>query len=79
MKNKILRHLVIGIVVWLVPFVTSFGLFDRTGKPNVNTDLIKSIVVVISSFAGTYAGVKYFKAAYQQFMRIHCFKILARV
>lgn len=59
--NKVIRLLLLGFLIWLVPFITSFAFFDRTGKPMINYDLFKSIMIVISSLVGSYAIIRYFK------------------
>lgn len=60
-NNKIIRLLLLGFLIWLVPFITSFAFFDRSGKPMINYDLFKSMMIVISSLVGCYAIIRYFR------------------
>ena len=69
MKNKIVRLLMLGFVMWFVPFIVSFGFFDRSGKPNIDYDLFKSIMIVVSSTVGGYAMVRYFKTTTHNFFK----------
>ncbi len=54
MKNKWVRLFVFGSLVWLIPFVVSFGFYDQSGKLTVSDDLFKSSMIVISSLVGCY-------------------------
>jgi hypothetical protein len=54
-KRKSLRLLVLGFLTWVIPFVTSFGFYDRTGNLNVSYGFFKSVMVVLSSVTGMYA------------------------
>ena len=67
--NKILRLLLLGFLIWLIPFVTSFGFFDRSGKLSINYDLFKSIMIVISSLVGCYAIIRYYKSVHHNFAK----------
>lgn len=69
MKNNFLRLGALGVLVWLVPFIIAFGFFDSSGKPAINDDLFKSIMIVISSVVGGYAIIRYFKSIQGNFMR----------
>jgi hypothetical protein len=68
-SNKILRLLILGFVMWLVPFLVSFGFFDRSGKVNINYDLFKSIMIVVSSLVGGYALIRHFRTINGNFLR----------
>ena len=52
MKNKTLTILLLGILIWLVPFVISMFFFDRSGQLTISEDLFKSIMIVVSSLIG---------------------------
>lgn len=69
MKNKIIRLLVSGVLIWLIPFVVSFAFFDRSGKPIIDYDLFKSIMIVVSSVVGGYAIIRYFKVIAENFTK----------
>ena len=52
MNNKKLRLIILGFVTWLVPFLVSFGFYDRAGNLNVAYGLFKSAMVVVSAITG---------------------------
>jgi len=52
--SKSLRIVVLGFVTWLVPYIVSFGFYDRSGNLNVSYGLFKSVMVVLSSITGMY-------------------------
>jgi hypothetical protein len=69
MKNKLLRLFVLGFVTWFIPFVVSFGFYDRTGNLNVTYGLFKCVMVVVSSVIGMVALSFHFKFIQKNFMR----------
>lgn len=69
MKNKSIRLIVLGFLIWLIPFVISLGFFDSSGKSIINYDLFKSIMIVVSSFVSGYAIVKHFRAVAGNFTK----------
>jgi hypothetical protein len=46
-----------GVVVWLVPFVISFGLYTPDGQPRFSEDLFESVMAV--SLTGITAAMAY--------------------
>lgn len=52
-----LRVMSLGVVTWLVPFVTSVLLMDRTGAPRISVDLFKSLMVVVGTGVGAWCLV----------------------
>lgn len=46
-----------GVVVWLVPFVISLGLYTADGQPRFSEDLFESVMAV--SLAATTAAMAY--------------------
>lgn len=61
MTKKIIRIAWMGAVIWLVPFMVSFGFFDSTGKLTITKELFKSIMIVASSLTGALMLYHYFK------------------
>jgi hypothetical protein len=53
-KNKSLRLILLGFIIWLVPFIASFGFYDRTGNLNVSYGFFKCVMIVVSSITGMY-------------------------
>jgi hypothetical protein len=54
MKNRSIRLIVLGFITWLVPFIVSFGFYDRTGDLNVTYGLFKCVMIVVSSLTGMW-------------------------
>ena len=50
-----------GAVIWLIPFLVSFGFFDGNGKLAVSKELFKSVMMVISAVVGCLMLYRYFK------------------
>ena len=58
-----------GLVIWLIPFVIAFGFYDRSGQLTISYDLFKSLMIVISSIAGCFMIVRYFRNIQKDFVR----------
>lgn len=51
---KIFRLAGMGLLLWLVPFAASLGLYDRAGRLTVSYDLFRSVIAVsFSSFTSS--------------------------
>jgi hypothetical protein len=68
-KNKSLRLVLLGFITWLVPFVASFGFYDRLGNLNVSYGFFKSVMVVISSITGMFVLFYHLKLIHTNYMR----------
>jgi hypothetical protein len=68
-KNYIIRLLLTGTLIWVVPFVISFAFYDRSGKLNVNYDFFKSFMIVVSSLTSMYALARYFRSVNGNYLR----------
>jgi hypothetical protein len=69
-KNKILRLVSLGVVIWLVPFTISFGFYDSTGTLTVSYALFKCLMIVTSSLISSYALLRYYKFVRQEFLKV---------
>jgi uncharacterized membrane protein YpjA len=58
-----------GILIWVVPFLASFAFYDRMGKLSVSEDGFKSIMVVISTSVGMYALGSHFRSIKNNYFR----------
>jgi hypothetical protein len=58
-----------GFITWLIPFVASFGFYDRAGNLNVSYGMFKSVMVVVSSITGMYLLNQHMKLIQSNFMR----------
>jgi hypothetical protein len=68
-KNKILRIVLLGALVWVVPFVVAFGFYDRSGQLTVSYGLFKCVMIVVSSLTSCYALLRHYKFIRQDFFR----------
>jgi hypothetical protein len=69
LKNKSFRIVMMGILIWVVPFLASFAFYDRTGKLSVSEDVFKSIMIVMSTSVGMYALGSHFKSITNKYFR----------
>ncbi len=61
MKNKYLRSVLYGFLVWLIPFVASIFFYTREGGLTIDVFLFKTIMIVIGSISAAFLLVFYFK------------------
>jgi hypothetical protein len=54
-RNKTIRLVLLGLLTWVVPFVVSFGFYDRTGNLNVSYGLFKCVMIIVLSITGMFA------------------------
>jgi hypothetical protein len=72
-RHKSIRIVLFGILIWLVPFITGFIFYDRSGKLNVSEDFFKSAMILISSLTGMYALQRYFRLVEKSYFQgRHC-------
>lgn len=69
MKNNFVRLLLLGLLVWVVPFVAAFGFYDSAGKLTTSHDLFKSSMIVIATFVAAFGLYRYFRKVNSDFMR----------
>jgi hypothetical protein len=67
--KKIGRLIFLGVIVWVIPFVLSFGFYDSKGNLATSYDLFKSSMIVISSIVGCFLLYRYFRAVTTDFVR----------
>ena len=67
--NKLTHIILLGILIWLVPFISAFGFYDRSGNLNIDYDLFKSIMIVISAIVSSYAILRYYRFVQVNFIR----------
>ncbi len=41
------RLIGMGLLIWLVPFASSLGWYDKAGKPMISSDLLRAIIRVV--------------------------------
>jgi hypothetical protein len=68
-KNKTLRIVALGILIWIVPFVVAFGFYDRSGQLTTSYGLFKCVMIVVSSMTSSYALLRHYKFVRQNFFR----------
>jgi hypothetical protein len=69
MKNKWIRLFLLGMLIWIVPFVSAFAFYDSSGNLSVSYDLFKSSMIVVSSLTASYALLRYFQHVFSDFIR----------
>jgi hypothetical protein len=69
MNRKIIRIILLGILIWIIPFITGFAFYDRSGNLTINYDLFKSIMIVVSSVVSSYAILRHYKSITENFIR----------
>lgn len=62
------RGLVYGLLTWIVPFVSSWGLYSRDGQPLYDIFLIKTLLLVVFSAFGAVLLVSYFSRVQERFL-----------
>jgi hypothetical protein len=55
------KMLLLGFVVWLVPFLAAFAFYTPKGELMVDETFFKSLMIVIGSFSGGLAAIYYFR------------------
>ncbi len=59
--NKYLKIGMLGLISWLVPFITGFFFFKPDGTMAVSMTFFKTIMIVESTALGCFLLYKYFK------------------
>ncbi|EPG75115.1 hypothetical protein LEP1GSC058_0134 [Leptospira fainei serovar Hurstbridge str. BUT 6] len=54
MKNIIIRVLLFGFLVWLIPFVIAFGFYSPDGKLQTDIFLFKTVMILVGNATGCY-------------------------
>ena len=65
----ILKWLGFGFLTWLIPFLVSFGFYDRSGNLTTSEDLFKSVMIVVSSVVGGWVLYHLFKGVKGSFVK----------
>lgn len=58
--NKLIKIILYGIIIWLVPFIASFAFVDSGGNYTIPETFFKSIMVVAGALTGVVLSVSYF-------------------
>lgn len=66
--NKTVKLLLLGLLIWIVPFIAAFFFFDKTGQIAVDMYLFKTIMILIGGLTGAFAIVVYFKKVQSGFL-----------
>ncbi|MGE0590663.1 MAG: hypothetical protein AB7O48_18930 [Cyclobacteriaceae bacterium] len=64
-----LKWLGLGFLTWLIPFIVSFGFYDRSGSLATSEDLFKSVMIVVSSVVGGWVLFSLFKGVKDSFVK----------
>ncbi len=59
--NKLIRNILYGFLVWLIPFVASIFFYSKEGGLTIDVFLFKSIMIVIGSITAAFLLISYFK------------------
>jgi hypothetical protein len=68
--NKLLKMLLYGLFLWLVPFIAAFPFVDAMGNYTIPETFFKSIMVVVGAFAGVVLSVRYFSSVKKDFFGV---------
>lgn len=63
------KRIVLGFIVWLVPFAVSFLFYSPDGSLVIDLLFFKTIMVVVSGLTGTGLAVWYFKSVKTSFLQ----------
>ncbi|MCD4740074.1 hypothetical protein K8R43_02665 [archaeon] len=68
--NKIVKIVGLGILLWLIPFLASFPLFDPvTNQTVIPETFFKTIMIVIGALVGVAFAVYYFKGIKKDYLK----------
>jgi hypothetical protein len=59
--KRYLKVIWLGLLVWLIPFLASFGFYNATGNLVTSYDFFKSCMIVISTFIACISVYWYFR------------------
>ena len=65
--NKLLKMIVYGLVLWMVPFFAAFPFVDPQGNYTVPETFFKSVMVVVGAATGVVLSVAYFASVKKNF------------
>ncbi len=67
--KKYFRTFFYGFLAWLIPFAAAFAFYTPEGRPRIDVDLFKSIMIVIGSAVGSCLLIRYFKKIDSGFLK----------
>lgn len=67
--NKLVKIVLFGFILWLVPFLTGFLFFDPSGNFLIPETFFKTIMVVEGALVGVVLAVRYFKDIEADYVR----------
>jgi hypothetical protein len=59
--TNIVRLFLLGLITWIVPFVTAFFFMDKSGSLSINVFLFKTIMILTGGITGAIALILFFK------------------
>ena len=65
----IIRTIIYGFLVWLIPFISAFFLYSPEGKLSIDIFLFKSIMLIIGVTTGTILLINYFQRINKFYLR----------
>ena len=68
MKN-IVKIILLGLLTWVVPFITGFLFFDQSGQLAIDMYLFKSIMLIVGALIGSFAIAIYFKKQKGEYLK----------
>ena len=67
--KKILKMVLLGILLWLIPFLISFFMYSPEGEPLIDLFLFKSIMIVVGAITGAILLIFYFRKLDKDFLK----------
>ena len=67
--KSIKKSFLYGIIVWIVPFVISFGFYLPSGELSIDKIFFKTIMIIAGTLIGTFLIVEYFKSVENSFLK----------
>ncbi|MEI7961068.1 MAG: hypothetical protein WCI04_01915 [archaeon] len=59
---------ILGLLVWLIPFVVSFFLYTPQGTPYISVGFFNSMMVITGTLVSAFFLLKYFKGITRNFV-----------
>ena len=68
-RKLLLKNLLYGFYVWLIPCLFAFLFYNSKGELNTDYDLFKSIMIVVACAVACYFLTRYFKLLPGNYLR----------
>jgi hypothetical protein len=59
--TNMVKLFLLGIMTWMVPFLSAFFFLDKSGTLSINIFLFKTIMILVGGMTGALAIIMYFK------------------